>query len=864
MPKSNDFISPQKAGGKLTNHARRALSSANDLARDLTQSEIRNVHLFCAIFSQDGSMGSIIMRDLGIRKSYLRSYSPKKPAGAGAAGATRKKTDFNLSEELKKSLTRAWAIAKRLNYGYVGTEHLIYALLEAKDAEIQKIIAKSKVKKTGKLRQTGVRQNEISDKFFKNIPWPPDFFDLLPEDLANTFPSDFAGLAQPAREGFADSLEPQKIKKTAPLAHVQKFCTDLNRRAAEQKEAVVGREKEIERIIDILGRKNKNNPLLVGHPGVGKTALVMGLAQRINEGATPRTLAGKIIMSLDVASLVAGTSFRGEFESRLKEIVREVSENKKIILFIDEVHNIVGAGNASGSLDLANILKPALSQGDIRLIGATTFSEYKKHIEKDAALERRFQPVTIKEPTREEACEILLGIKKHYEDFHGVTIRPEILRLTVELSDRYIKNRFLPDKAIDVIDEAAARLRNRNRLSDLAGKIADLENELEEIAAQKEKLVADEDYSKAVRIQNFEKKEREKIKFMKDQLARFESENRPALAAEHIFETVAGITSIPKEKLARGGSEKVKNISTVLRAQIIGQEEAAKKIASALLRSHSGLENADRPLASFLFLGPSGVGKTLTAKVLARYFFSGLESFVRLDMSELSERHSISALLGSPAGYVGYGEGGRLTEKIRRNPYSVVLFDEVEKAHPDVLNILLQLLEEGTLTDAEGLEVSFKNTIIILTANVAADELSRAARIGFSDQANRQASGKNKGDKESALRALERKIKPEILNRLDDILIFNPLEKSDLEKIAELETEKLREKLGSQAIEIVFSPKAIRLIAQKSARENQGARLVRKNVRELLENPIAEMIVFGTVKERKIKAEVKNGKIKLL
>ncbi|MDR3559509.1 MAG: ATP-dependent Clp protease ATP-binding subunit, partial [Candidatus Pacebacteria bacterium] len=669
----------------------------------------------------------------------------------------------------------------------------IYALLEAKDAEIQKIIAKSKVKKTGKLKRTGVRQEELSEKFFKNIHWPPDFTNLLPEDFANILPPDFAETFQPMQDGFANHPETQKTRRVAPLAHVQKFCANLNQRAAAQKEAVVGREKEIERMIDILGRKNKNNPLLVGHPGVGKTALVMGLARRINAGAAPMTLAGKTIMSLDIASLVAGTSFRGEFESRLKEIVREVSENKKIILFIDEVHNIVGAGNASGSLDLANILKPALSQGDIRLIGATTYAEYKKHIEKDAALERRFQPVTVKEPDLDEANEIILGIKTYYEDFHSVTIRPEIIRLAVDLSDRYVKNRFLPDKAIDIIDEAAARLKNRNRLSDLSLKITDLENELEEISAQKEKLVADESYAKAVRIQNFEKKEREKIKFMKDQLAIFEKDNRPELTAEHIFETVAGITGIPQEKLARGGSEKIKNISRVLRSQIIGQEEVMKKIASALLRSHSGLENTDRPLGSFLFLGPMGVGKTLTAKVLAHDFFSGHESFIRLDMSELSERHSISALIGSPAGYVGYGEGGRLTEKIRRNPYSVVLFDEVEKAHPDVLNILLQLLEEGILTDAEGLEVSFKNTIIILTANVAADELSRASRIGFSDQTNRKISKEGKGAKKSVLKVLERKIKPEILNRLDDILVFNLLEKSDIEKIAALETKKLKE-----------------------------------------------------------------------
>ena len=769
-----------------------------------------------------------------------------------------------MSEGLKKSLTQAWAIAKKLNYGYVGTEHLVYAILEAKDAEIQKIIAKSKVKKTGKLKQTGNQQEDLSEKFFKNIPWPPDFLDLLPEDISNAFSPEFAGMIRPAREEFSDLLEPQKIKKAAPLAHVQKFCVNLNQRAATQKESVVGREKEIERVIDILGRKSKNNPLLVGHPGVGKTALVMGLARRINEGSAPMAIAGKTIMSLDVASLVAGTSFRGEFESRLKEIVREVSSNKKIILFIDEVHNIVGAGNASGSLDLANILKPALSQGDIQLIGATTYAEYKKHIEKDAALERRFQSVAVKEPSCDEANEILLGIKSYYEDFHSVTIQPEIMRLAVELSDRYVKNRFLPDKAIDVIDEAAARLRNRHRLSELAGKIANLENELEEISAQKEKLVADENYAKAVRIQNFEKKEREKIKFMKDQLARFERDNRPELAAEHIFETVAGITGIPKEKLARAGGEKVKNISHVLRSQIIGQEEAMKKIASALLRSHSGLENADRPLGSFLFLGPSGVGKTLTAKILARDFFSGHESFIRLDMSELSERHSISSLIGSPAGYVGYGEGGRLTEKIRRNPYSVVLFDEVEKAHPDVLNILLQLLEEGTLTDAEGLGVSFKNTIIILTANIAADELSRAGQIGFSDQANRKSSIKSKSAKESAFKVLERKIKPEILNRLDDILIFNLLEKSDIEKIAALEAEKLREKLRRQEIEIFFSPKVIKLIAQESNKDSQGARLVRKNIRELLENPIAEMLVFGKVKSGKIKAEVKNGKIKLL
>lgn len=827
LPPNNES-SCRQAGQKLTNHARSALLRASAVARRFGGAKIGGVHLLYSIFLEKGSLGSNILADLGIRKGDFHNFLKD----SSSVRDPERQNSPLLSFELKKIFTRAFALAKEFNYPYVGTEHLTYALLEADDKISKKIVTRSKIRKASRSLKA--------------------FFD----------PGNLSGISRMLN---LPDLTFTK-NKTAPASatpFVDKFCLNINEDAGMKKEVVIGREKEMGRFIDILGRKNKNNPLLVGDPGVGKTALVSGLAQLINSGQVPPALYKKRIMGLDVAQLVAGTSFRGEFEARLKEIIKETAENRDIILFIDEIHNIVGAGNVSGSLDLANILKPALARGELQLIGATTASEYKKHIEKDAALERRFQPIYVQEPDEEEAKKILFGIKTRYEIFHNVSIADEAVNLAVELSARYVQNRFLPDKAIDVIDEAAARARSREKISDFAKRIRELEDRKQKLLKEKEKLVTEENFEKAIHSRSLEKELANKIKILQEKNSRIEKEHPLGIGVSDIIETVARISGVSAEKLSQEKSIKTKNIKKTLLSRIVGQDEAIEKLSSALLRSQTGVSNPDRPLGSFLFLGPTGAGKTLTAQVLAQEFFGSGRSLARVDMSELMERHSVASLIGSPAGYVGYGEGGNLTEKIRRNPYSVVLFDEIEKAHPDVFNIMLQILEDGTLTDAEGTSVSFKNTIIILTSNLGTDDFTNAAPVGFEPGKSGEQAEKFNRIKDRVLAELQKKMRPELLNRLDYVLVFSALGRQEIQKIAILELDKLRSRLSRNGLELSFGKKLPAFIAEKSLAFSQGARLVRKNIQELVENPIAEMIMRDRVRSGKIAIDIENGKIKL-
>lgn len=822
MLNSIDTLKNFKAGQKLTNHAKNAVIKSDWLAKKFKYDEILEIHLFYAIFLEKGSLGSNILSDLGLKKDLFQKVLLENSPGSSIPQGLP-------SEGLKKIFTKAFSVAKDLNYPYVGTEHLIYALMDSDDKLIKKILGESEIK-----------SSETLKSFFDpgQLPGISKLFNIPEISLSKS--------------------------KSSPTPYLDKFCSDLNKEAKNKKEVVIGREKELERIINILGRKNKNNPILVGEPGVGKTALISGLANLINSGDVPNSLYGKKIMNLDLAHLIAGTSFRGEFESRLKEIVNEVISGKNIILFIDEIHNIVGAGNIAGSLDLANIIKPALSKGEFQLIGATTFAEYKRSIEKDAALERRFQPVAVSEPSVLEAKKILSGIKSHYESFHNVTISDSAVDLAVELSVKYINGRFLPDKAIDVIDEAASNVRSKNKISDFLKEIRKNENEKTKLLEQKESLVSSEKFEEAISLRKREKELEEKINTLRKMQSASEKEKRIQIEDRDIFETVSKISGIPVEKLARTKTKKILNIKKIIGSKLIGQPEVIEKLSNTLLRSHSGISNPDRPLGSFLFLGPTGVGKTLTAKILAEEFFGREKSLVRIDMSELMERHSIASLIGSPAGYVGYGEGGNLTEKIRRNPYSVVLFDEIEKAHPEARNILLQIIEDGILTDAQGLQVSFKNSIIIMTSNIGTDEFTNAAKVGFGSDIEPNQHEDFNQTKERALRELRWKIKPELLNRMDGILIFNALTKKDLEKIAKLELKKLRDKIKKQGMDLVMPAKMESYIAERSFDFNQGARLVRKNIQETIENKIAELLVFEKVNKGKITASLKNGEIKII
>jgi ATP-dependent Clp protease ATP-binding subunit ClpC len=823
MQKSTPSQMQKSASQKLTNHAKKALLEAEKIAKRSGHSSVRSIHLLYAIYLGHGSLGSNILKDIGLtEKSFVKILS----------GQPREET-FQLENILGDTISRAFAIAKEFSYSYVGTEHLVYALVQSPSEEITRMISESNLKNL--VRSVGAL---FEPGQFANIP---RIFEL-PEIV----------------------IGKKAQKKSSATPFIDKFCVNINKEAKEKNELVIGREREISRMINILGRKNKNNPLLIGDPGVGKTALVSGLAQRLNSSSVPHSLYRKKVMSLDVAQLVAGTGFRGEFEARLKEVIKEASSDKNIILFIDEIHTIVGAGNIPGGLDLANIIKPALARGEAQIIGTTTFSEYKKYIEKDQALERRFQPVQVGEPTADETRKMLLGIRKSYEDFHNVILPEDSLKSAVDLSIRYVQNRFLPDKAIDVIDETASRIQAGNRVSDFLKEIAELEDKKLALFEEKEKMVAQEDYAQAIALREKEREIENQIKkFQEEHSARRKAQPLPITPLD-IMETVSQMSKIPLEKIAQERNRKIRNIQKILERQIIGQKEVLEKMAHALLRSQSGIASPDRPLGSFLFLGPTGVGKTLSASLLAKEFFGDKNSLIRIDMSELMERHNVSSLIGSPAGYIGYGEGGRLTEKVRRNPHSVILFDEIEKAHPDVFNILLQILEDGILTDAEGTRVDFKNSIIILTSNIGTSDFTNASRIGFgSEEKKKELHEKFNRIKDNALAELEKKIRPELLNRLDHILVFDSLGEKEIQKITRNEIAKLVKRIEKQNIKVTVSKESVAFIARKSLAFNQGARLIRKNIQELMENPIAEKIIYNKVVGDKISIGVKDGKVKL-
>jgi ATP-dependent Clp protease ATP-binding subunit ClpC len=816
----------------LTNNSKEALLKAAILAKKFGRLEIENIHLLYAIYLRKGSVGSNILSDLGLNKEIFQQIL------GGNITKTEKLsvTSVAISANLRKNITKAFSTAREFGYPYVGTEHLVYSLLGSTDNNIRRLLATPSVQSKKQDIQQSLRAIMEPD-ILSNLS---KMFNLPEAPLTKT-----------------------KNTKTSATPFIDKFCLNLNEETKINQEIIVGREKEVERMINILGRKNKNNPLLIGDPGVGKTALVTGLAQMLNAGEVPSSLYRKKIMNLDVAQLIAGTSFRGEFESRLKEIIKEVKENRNIILFIDEIHNIVGAGNVPGSLDLANIIKPALARGEMQLIGATTQTEYKKYIEKDAALARRFQPIQVQEPTAEETKKILFGIKSHYEAFHNVAISADAIELAVDLSVRYVQNRFLPDKAIDVIDETASNIRSRSKISDFIHAIRKIEDEKLAVLTEKENLVSTEHFEAAINLRAREKELEAQIKLLQKKQADSEKENRIEIKAADIIETIAKISGIPAEKLSREKNTKIRNIQKILNSQVIGQTTAIQKLTGTLLRSQAGIGNPDRPLGSFLFLGPTGVGKTLTAKILAKEFFGNPKALIRIDMSELMERHSVSSLIGSPAGYIGYGEGGNLTEKVRKNPYAVVLFDEIEKAHPDVFNILLQILEDGVLTDAEGTPVSFKNTIVILTSNAGTDDFTNASKVGFETQQPQELTAKFNEIKEQTLKDLARQMRPELLNRLDYILVFDALGKKEIQQISALEIKKLQSRVKQQGVNLTFDKQVATAVADKSLAFNQGARLVRKNVQELLENPIAEMIIYDKVKNGKIKISLVKGGIKL-
>ncbi len=822
---------------RLSSRAKNALITSQRISEDLHHDHIGSEHLLFGILEETSSFGSEILQ-----KNKITSEIVKEEIIRMNFTNISEKWQPKLSNNLREIIEKAAIIASRYKYQFIGTEHFLYGITDMDHDEAKSILLGLKVS------TEELKKNLVS--IFENVSRFPDLLNVDEQPVAT---------------------EEKSPNKTPALDY---FTTDLSKKALKGKiDPVIGRKAEIERLVNILNRRTKNNPVLIGEPGVGKTAIVEGLALAIVKHEVPDTLLDKRIITLDMALVVAGSMFRGEFEQRLKQVIDEVRENPNIILFIDELHTIVGAGATTGSLDAANILKPVLARGEIRVIGATTLAEYRKHIEHDAALERRFQPILVEEPTIEESYIILEGLKPNYEKHHNVIISNAAIKSAVDLSHRYMTDRYLPDKALDLIDETSAYFKSINSKSRNLRVVKKIESELQRLEEEKTKAVMLQDFTTALHL----KSQEDKLKKQKSEYQKIVNKRPGSLieiTAEDIARTVSTITKIPLNKLIKSEAKKLVNLEKTLQTQIVGQDEATKIIASAVRRSRAGITSPQRPIASFLFLGPTGVGKTETAKILAHEIFESRDALIRVDMSEFMERHNVARLIGAPAGYVGYEEGGRLTEEIRKKPYAVILFDEIEKAHPDVFNILLQILEEGQLTDASGRRVNFRNTVIIMTSNIGITDLTKqASDFGFAqantntllDDTRAKAERDYDRVKENVLRSLRETMRPELLNRIDKILVFRPLGMEEIKKIVTLEINKLSDHvLKNQGLILNFDRDVTKFIAEISYDPAQGARLIRRTIQEFIEDPLAEKLINGEIVEQtSVKVGVDQGFITL-
>ena len=811
---------------RFTQRARRVLSLAHQEAERMRHNYIGTEHLLLGLIREEGGVAGRVLRELGLEAERVQEMV-ERMTGTGQYRGGK----LDLSPGTQQVLEYAVEEARRMGHHYIGTEHLLLGLVRSGEGVAIEV-----------LRKMGVTPEQIRRQTRR----------VLQESSASKRTS------TPATPEQKTTRQEQQKAKT-PM--VDQLATDLTTLAEEEKlDPVIGRQMEIERVIQILARRTKNNPALIGEPGVGKTAIVEGLAQRIVEADVPAPLLGKRVLQLDVGSLVAGTMYRGQFEERLKRVIDELKASGAI-LFIDEVHMLVGAGAAGSSVDAANILKPALSRGELQVIGATTLDEYRKHIESDAALERRFQPIMVEEPSEEETIEILRGIRGAYEEHHRLNISDEALDAAVHLSARYVTERFLPDKAIDLIDESSSRVRMYK--SDAAKTAKELMKQLREVRTNHELALEDNRYDDA---QDFLERQEALERQLERLRTGWDRANSPVVSAEDIAEVVSMWTGVPVMQIAQEESLRLLQMEDELRKHIIGQEEAIQAISKAVRRARAGLKDPRRPIGSFIFLGPTGVGKTELTKAMARFLFGSEDALIQLDMSEFMERHSVSRLVGAPPGYVGYEEAGQLTEALRRRPYSIVVFDEVEKAHPEAHNMLLQIMEEGHLSDARGRKVDFRNAIIVMTSNVGADMIKRQTSIGFTLKKDEEVEERLAYEdmRKKLLDSLKRVFRPEFINRLDSVIVFRALSKGDISQIVQLELDKVADRLEERSITLTATPAALELLADMGYDPEMGARPLRRVIQQTVEDPLSDTMLGGEFEDGDIiVVDVVDGSIAL-
>jgi len=800
--------------GRFTERAQRVLMLAQDEAQRTNYPYVGTEHLLLGLLREGEGIAARALQGLGIELEGVRSEVERIIGKKGAAVVG----EIGFTPRSKKVLELSFEESRGLGHNYIGTEHLLLGLIKEGEGIAAKI-----------LENLGANTELVRKQVIQML-----------------------GGSMPA------AGQPKDAQMQGKTPVLDEFSRDLTVLAREGKlDPVVGREKEIERVIQVLSRRTKNNPVLIGEPGVGKTAIAEGLAQRIEQGNIPETLVNKRVVTLDMASVVAGTKFRGEFEERLKKVMDEIREAGNIIIFIDELHTLIGAGAAEGAIDAANILKPALARGELQCIGATTLDEYRKHIEKDPALERRFQPITVDEPSVEETIAILGGLRDRYEAHHRVKISDEALEAAAKLSDRYITDRFLPDKAIDLIDEAASRVRLQSYVAPPG--IKDQEARLEKVRQEKEAAISAQEFEKAAQMRDTEHKLNEELELIKKDWDHRKGLEKKVVGEEDIAHIVSSWTGIPVKKMAQEESERLLKMEEILHQRVIGQDEAVLAVSKAVRRARAGLKDPKRPVGSFIFLGPTGVGKTELARALAEALFGDEDAMVRIDMSEYMEKHAVSRLVGAPPGYVGYDEGGQLTEAVRRKPYSVILLDEIEKAHPEVFNVLLQVLEDGRMTDSKGRTVDFRNTVIIMTSNVGANLLKKETSLGF------RSTGQDKSYddmKDKVTGELRRTFRPEFLNRIDEIIVFHALSEEHIKKIVDLMIREVASRLAENNILIEVTDEAEEVLAKEGFDQMYGARPLRRAIQKYVEDRLSDELLRGTFKSGdKVKVGAKENQI---